>query len=266
MLLAFGLTVLASPARAEKVAIASFKMSGELADTARAALRASLAGGLAAAGYDVLTDETLAKAMKEAPGLGGCETTACLKRLASVAGADRVLRGSLEVLGSSYHFSMELLGPDGNTVARIDDDCQVCNAKEANDSLSTAAANLKPKPIIKPPPPPPPVRQKMSLFKTLGIATAVAGGAVLITGIALVAVDGNFSGPPRTKLDPSGTQTILERQRLHTLGGGISLMLVGAGLAGAAGVLFWKDSRRPKVDVSAWLDPTSAGLSAAGAF
>ena len=62
-----------APLRAEKVAVASFKMTGvELPDTARAALRASLTGGLAAAGFEVLTDDALARAIKDAPGLAGC--------------------------------------------------------------------------------------------------------------------------------------------------------------------------------------------------
>jgi hypothetical protein len=232
------LALLGAPAAAaERVVIASFKMSGEaLTDPTRTALRNSLAGGLAAAGFDVAPEDALAKVLRENPALVGCDTDACLRRVASLTSAAYAVRANLELVGgANYHYTLELVGPD--TIAhRVDDTCEVCNNKEANDSISNSAAKLHVEPAkrieITPPPPPPRPRP----LRNAGIATATIGGALILTGIGLMAADG-------TGGVTVGAGNVLMLEHRNTLTPGVVLFLIGAGCGGAAAVLFWKDHR-----------------------
>ncbi len=268
----------AAPASArERIAVATFKLLGDnLSAPARNTLRSSLVGGLAAAGFDVVPDEDMARVLKQAPGLSGCDTTTCLKRLGELLGLKRVLKAQLELLGTSnYVFNLEVIDiADGTPAAHLDDGCQVCTLQEANDALSNAAAALRTKlepatpqpppalpPVVVTPPVTPPVEHHGRPYRWGAVAALAAGAAGLATGIALLAIDGREVG---SHFD-SG---VLKIDRYDTFGGGVALTVIGIGLAATSGALFWMDTRRgeKKVTLIPSVAPGAAALFLNGRF
>ncbi len=133
------------PATAERVAVAVFTVSGQpLGEEAQTKLRASLRGGLGAAGFEVVSDAEVDKAIA-AGGLAGCDTLSCMRRIGELVLARRVLKVSVEVLGNTHVVSeLSLIDlSDGKVVASAKDNCDVCTMKEVNDGLSNAAAALR---------------------------------------------------------------------------------------------------------------------------
>ncbi|HEX8954121.1 MAG TPA: hypothetical protein VF945_19835, partial [Polyangia bacterium] len=128
----------------ERIAIAVFNVTGEpIAEEQRAKLRTSLRGGLAA-GFEVVSDAEVERAITER-GVVGCDTITCLRSIGETVMVRRVVKATIEVIGTS-HFSTTLelidLG-EGKSIATANDDCTACNMKEVNDGLSNAAAALK---------------------------------------------------------------------------------------------------------------------------
>src|SRR3954467_8527834 len=135
----------------ERIAIAVFNVTGEpIAEEQRAKLRTSLRGGLAA-GFDVVSDAEVERAIT-GRGIAGCDTITCLRNIGDAVLVRRVVKATIEVIGTS-HFATTLelvhLG-EGKSIATANDDCTACNMKEVNDGLSNAAAALKMQ--IEPPP------------------------------------------------------------------------------------------------------------------
>jgi hypothetical protein len=253
----------AAPATArERVAVVSFRFTGELGQALRAPLRASLARGLAAAGFEPLADEELQRRLAAAPELGGCVTAACLRRVGELTGAAYLIEAEVELVGSSnYVISVELLAAStARSLGRSDETCEVCNQSEAGDSLSRAAAALKlpaapaPASASAAQPAPPPARAPR-IAAAAAIATSALSLLCLAVGIPLIAVDGSEQGH---HLAADG-QT-LERDQLHTLGAGGALTAVGAALAGASIVLWVADARAQRAMTPA-LAPTPTGLA-----
>jgi hypothetical protein len=190
----------ASPASAaapgERVAIAVFSVTGQsLVDEAKDKLRNSLRGGLAAAGFDVVPQPEVDKAVSAA-GLAGCDTMSCLRRIGELVMARRVVKANVEVIGNTHFVSsLELIElSDGRTVASSKDNCDVCTMKEVNDGLSNAAAALRmqlegpaapptPPTVIATSPPPPPSKRPLWLGLT-GVAAAVVAGGAVSLGVA----------------------------------------------------------------------------------
>jgi hypothetical protein len=235
----------ASTAAAERVAVPSFHMMG-IAEPTQAMYRASLAGGLAASGFDLLPEGQLAVTYDRAPGLERCQTSTCFHTLAGLLGVRRLVRAELEMVGTSnFVIALELIdAEDGRAVARVEDRCQVCTQAEANEALSKAAAELgrRAPPLIRPHSSPSTVgatssasAPRHSVFRSLGIASAVIGAALSAGGIALLAINGRAEG---MGTDPSGRVYV---DRLDTLGAGIGVTIAGALLAGGTGLFFWRD-------------------------
>ncbi|HEX9104046.1 MAG TPA: hypothetical protein VF997_17665, partial [Polyangia bacterium] len=133
----------AQAAGRERIAIAVFNVTGEpIAEEQRAKLRTSLRGGLAA-GFEVVSDAEVERAITER-GVVGCDTITCLRSIGETVMVRRVVKATIEVIGTS-HFSTTLelidLG-EGKSIATANDDCTACNMKEVNDGLSNAAAAL----------------------------------------------------------------------------------------------------------------------------
>jgi len=127
--------------------------TGQGAADLREQFNRSLAGGLAAAGITVVSRAEIEQRLSVSPGLVGCETSPCLKRVAELLGVDRLVRAHVEVFGASYVFRVEDLGPDGAVRISLEGRCDVCTVREINEQLSQAALRLA-RTAVRPLPPP----------------------------------------------------------------------------------------------------------------
>jgi hypothetical protein len=256
VLVACAATAAAEEAR-ERIAVASFKLLGdELSDAARREqMRISLQGGLAG-GFDVVPTADVDRAIAAAPTIAGCDTTACLGRLAELLGVRRVVRAQLEVVGqSNWTLWLELVDPrTGQIVGRVEDLCDVCNVSEASEKLSNAAARLRGKcgTLIVTTTPPKPVPRT---WRYLGIAGVAVGGVALIGGIAAIALHGSRAGQ---HIAPNGDLII---DSYDTLGAGVAFTLIGAALVGGGVWAIWHDRKlHQQLALAPVVTPTRAGL------
>jgi hypothetical protein len=239
----------------ERLALASFRTLGEhMTEPARGALRLSLTGGLAAAGFEVVGDEEQTQRLRGVPGLAGCETAACLKRLGEVLGVKNALKGQIEMIGTSrYLTSLSLIETEtGREIARVDDTCEVCTLAEANDAVSNAAAALKAKlepprvpappavaAVTAPAPEPPPSKLTLAL-RWGGVALLGVGAVGLIVGFAELGIDNSRACTPPAGFTDCPT-------RVDTTNGQIfGFVTGGLGLAaGAVATYFgWRRTHR----------------------
>ena len=161
------------PVRAQeerpRVAILELEIGGTAPPELRPQLDASLAGGLYAAGYEVVKRTDVAQKLRGAPELVGCRTTTCLARVAELVGAPLFVVARVEASGAAYTFELELLDPEASsvTINRIERSCPVCTIGEANEVMSTAAAQL---------------RGEAPATVKVRIATTPPGGQVVVDG------------------------------------------------------------------------------------
>jgi len=271
--------LLAAPvARAgERLSLASFRTLGEhMTEPARGALRLSLTGGLAAAGFEVIADEEQTQKLKSAPGLAGCETTTCLKRLGELLGVKQALKAQIEMIGTSrYVTSLALIDTEsGREVARVDDTCEVCTLSEANDAISNAAAALKAKleppraPPVAPtvtvvtalPPEPPPSKLTLAL-RYGGIALLGVGVVGMVVGFAELGIDHSRACDPMSA-GPGFTNC---PTRVDTKNGQIFGFVTGgvALVAGAVATGIGWHRKQRSVTVAPSLTPRFAGAAIA---
>jgi hypothetical protein len=187
----------------ERVAIGSFRVEGnaDVQDDRRTQARASFLGGLAAAGFEVATDDEIKKVHQSAPELAHCETDACLQGLARRMEVAWVLAGQLEIIGSTYVLSTRLLSAEkGDVGIAIKEECTACSTREADNWLSAEAASLKvkadavstPKPPVLPPPPPRGLSDKgLWALRISGIVAGVLGLAGIVIGAAYASDHGD---------------------------------------------------------------------------
>ena len=233
----------------ERIAIAVFNVTGEpIADEQRTKLRLSLRGGLAA-GFDVVPDADVDKAITER-GVAGCDTITCMRSIGELVMVRRVVKATIEVIGTS-HFATTLelidLG-EGKSIATATDDCTACNMKEVNDGLSNAAAALKmqTEPPPAPPTPPPgpaPTPVETNPHRGLYIGLATASGALFIASVVTLAVSAAFHG----KTNCSSSFPSNERCPTKYNGTpGIVVGAIGAPLTGVAtAILAWRAAKSP---------------------
>lgn len=253
------------PATAERVAVAVFTVSGQpLGEEAQAKLRASLRGGLGAAGFEVVSDAEVDKAIA-AGGLAGCDTLSCLRRIGELVLVRRVLKVSIEVLGNTHVVSeLSLIDlSDGKVAASAKDNCDVCTMKEVNDGLSNAAAALRMQltPGDATPPPPAattaPAQQVVAEApnrRALWIGLAGASAGLAVASAITLGVSAGFDG----KHDCGG---LSPDEVCNLRVSGTTGIIIGAiGLpvfAVATGIFAWKAAHaRPHRSVS--LAPRSA--------
>lgn len=245
--------VAAAPAAAtaERVAVAVFTVSGQpLGEEAQQKLRASLRGGLGAAGFEVVPDAEVEKAVA-AGGLAGCDTLSCMRRIGELVLARRVLKVSVEVLGNTHVVSdLSLIDlSDGKVAASAKDNCDVCTMKEVNDGLSNAAAALRmqleptaaatPTPVATPTPAPPIVTESPR-NRALWIGLAGASAGIAVASAITLGVSAGFDGKHDCSDLPAGD--ICNRKISGTTGiilGAIGLPVFGV----AAGIFAWKAAR-----------------------
>jgi hypothetical protein len=235
----------------ERIAIAVFNVTGEpLAEEQRAKLRTSLRGGLAS-GFEVVPDAEVERAILER-GVVGCDTISCLRSIGDAVMVRRVVKATIEVIGTS-HFATTLelvdLG-EGKSIATANDDCTACNMKEVNDGLSNAAAALKmqlePPPGAPSPPGAPPAGAPVETappHRGLYIGLATASGALFLASVVTLAVSAAYHG--KTNCDssfPAGERCPTRYNGTP----GIVLGAIGTPLFGAAtAILAWRAAKKP---------------------
>jgi hypothetical protein len=277
LVITLGLVHVGAAHAAERVALASFRTLGEhMTEPARGALRLSLTGGLAAAGFDVVPDEEMTLKLKSVPGLAGCETTTCLKRLGEIVHARAALKASIEMIGTSrYLTTLQLVDTEsGRELARVDDTCEICTLSEANDAVSNAAAALKakleppraapapapqPTAVVTAPSPPPPDRSTLAM-RYAGFALLGVGAVGFIVGFAELGVDHSRACTP-----PPGFVDC--PQRVDTSVGQAFGFVTGALGVSSGAVLTYFGYRKPRtLSLAPSLGPRSAGATLHLAF
>lgn len=300
----------ASPVSAEertRVAVLDLLIEGDAPAELRQQLDRSLAGGLYAAGFEVVARADVAAKLRGAPELVGCTTTTCLEKVGTLVGARRFVRARVEASGASYTIELTLLGADveGAVVRRAERSCAVCTISEANDAMSQAAADLgarvaaptKVKVLLKSDPPGAqlevdgeavgvtpvtvelvpgehayraersdgggvvegrfaaeakpdgspvevaiglaavtpvePAPPRASRFRVWKWASAGGAAAALVTGVTLIAIDGNGVDCESGALQCPSVR--------DTMAGGVALTAVGVGLGGLAAWMFMHD-------------------------
>ncbi len=248
-------SALASPfggvvASADRVAVPMPRTSGVETAQQREGFRASLAGGLASAGHEVVTPAVMDQLVASVPALRDCDTDTCMAKLGELTSSGAVLRSAIELVGSSnYHFHVDLYDSRAHRVASsVDDTCTICTTREANEALSRTAAALgrlipsSPVPGTRPVAPmvpaPSPRQATVStprsrLFLGLGVGALVLGLGSVGGGAALVAIDGRT----RDGFDAMGQPT---RSTLSTIIPGAVLLSAGGLFLAGAGVLLWR--------------------------
>jgi hypothetical protein len=177
----------AAPAR---VAVARVTVIGsDVPAELQRSLQGSLAGGILAAGVDLVPEGELTQALTGAPGLDGCETATCSQRLAELVNAQAVAKARVEVVGSNFTFNLDLFDRRGRALAHVTDSCSVCNDQEANEALSRAGrvlgqrlSGFTPEPVPATPAPPP---KKTPLYRRWPLWVGVGLGAAAVVGIAV---------------------------------------------------------------------------------
>lgn len=233
----------------ERVAIAVFNVTGEpIAEEQRAKLRANLRGGLA--GFEVVPDDEVERAVRER-GIVGCDTITCLRSLGDAVMVRRVVKATIEVIGSSnFSTRLELIDlGEGRPVATAKDDCTTCRMQEVYDGVSNAAAQLKmqlePQPGAPPPlgAPPPPPQDTTPNHRGLYIGLAAGSGALFLASVITLAVSGAYHG--KTTCDssfPTGERCPTRYNGTP----GIVLGAIGTPLFGAATAIFaWRAAKQP---------------------
>lgn len=238
---------LAPLAHAERIALLPLRSAGEeLTPPARERLKSSLRGGLASAAAEPIDP---AATLDRTPALRGCETPACLGRLADLMDVPLVLSATVEVVGSSnFTFSLSVFSrASKKEVAKRVERCEICNAQDANESLSRAAQGVLEDAAKAPASPQAaaasptdkgasaillrPARRPLT---AAAIGLGVGGALLLGGGIALLAVDG------RTRVDRVADNMVLTQQRFEsTVPGGLLVGLGAASIVSAAVLGWW---------------------------
>ena len=177
-----------------RVAIPEFKVDGEGTPALSMQLQDGLVLGLVRAGIQVLDPVDVSRRLEATPELGGCDSSACLKNIGRLLGANYVLRVKVDVAGNSYKMVARLFSTEGSAPAALpistkSRNCDVCTVAEAREYMLKLADAVRPdlqEAVTAPLAPPrlPPVAPP-SLLPPL---VAAMGGALAVgIGIALFA-------------------------------------------------------------------------------
>jgi hypothetical protein len=125
-----------------RIAVMSVK-ADRLGGDVRDKLAAAVAGGLAAAGAEVVDSAATARRLA-ARGIEGCETSTCRVAIADATGARYLMRGNVETMGRSYTVHLEMIdGTTGAVIGVREDRCEICTENEVYETASVTASALK---------------------------------------------------------------------------------------------------------------------------
>jgi hypothetical protein len=258
--------------------------------------------GLQAAGDDVLGAAEVRLRLGSSEELLGCSAGGpCVAKVAQTLKIDHAVASEIEVNGKDYVIKLRLLDATGKELAKVDEPCDICTVKEADEAVARAAGKLAaaekalppetappavaetPPPKVETPPPPkvetpppvetpptPPVveqvttpaREKKTFpWRPVAITSLVVGVVGIVVGAPLVAIDGN---PTCNSPDPKHSCPDV----YNTLGGGATMLTLGIAGVAASAVLFYFDHRARKRATTVSFSPTPGGayLSVGGQY
>jgi hypothetical protein len=229
---------------------------------------------------------------------------ACVARIAQNLHIDRAVASEIDANGKDYVIKLRLLDAVGRELAKVDEPCDICTVKEADDAVARAATKLAaaakalpaetappatvetpPPPKVETPPPapkvetPPPVvaaptpepapvtpqREQQKMFPWR--AVAITSLVVGVVGIAIGAPLVAIDGNPTCNLPNPRTAC---SDVYNTIGGGAAMLTFGIAGVAASGVLFYFDHRARKRAAAASVAVTplvgGAQLTAGGRF
>jgi hypothetical protein len=248
---------------AERVAVLLPQIRPAAAPEVRDRFHEAASRGLAASPDEVITGAEVRMRLGASEELLNCNGQgACVARAAQTLRADRLVTVDISQIGKDYAIKTRLLDPVGRETAKVDETCDVCTVKEAEDAVARAttklAANIKPAPVEPPKPEPvapvekpapveqekPPIAAPAPVkregrgfpYRPVGITSIVVGALAIGAGIGLVVIDGQ---PTCSLPNPKVACPDL----YNTAGGGGALIGIGAGGLIAGGVLLYFDHR-----------------------
>jgi hypothetical protein len=129
-------------AKAERIAILELR-SKEMPPVLLETVQARLNEALKAEGYKIVSEEEVAKKMREINVPPGCTLGPCLSRIGRALFAERALFGGISSQGSSYDLVLTMMETGGGSVlAQVTGRCEVCNYKEVEDLVLKGAQDL----------------------------------------------------------------------------------------------------------------------------
>ena len=235
--------------------------------------------------------------------LGCTGPGACVARIAQNLRVDRLIASEIDVNGKDYVIKLRLLDAVGRELAKVDEPCDVCTLKEADEAVARASGKLAaaakslpaetpPPAVVETPPPPPKVETPPPKVETLPPVVAqptppvteptpppahekkmFPWRAVAISSL-VVGVVGIAVGAPLVAIDGNPTCSLPNPRTscpdvYNTKGGGAAMLTLGIAGVAASGVLFYLDHRaRKKAATTVSVMPLSGGayLSAGGTF
>jgi hypothetical protein len=301
-LLVFGVFVAAGGAAAatERIAALVPQTRPPAASELRDRFQEAVTRGLQTGSDEVVPAAEVRLRLGATEDLLGCSGTGpCVARSAQTLRTERVVATDIDINGKDYSIKLRLLDTTGRELTKIEEPCDICTVKEADDAIARAATKLaaatralssetpkpdlapppapKPETAVKPAPPPEPTVQsappepttatahrekKMFPWRPVAIASLAAGVVGLAVGIPLLAIDGH---PTCDK--PNPMQSCPEVY--NTVGGGATLLTLGLLGGAASGVLFYLDHRaRAKPRPTVLILPVQGGayVSTGGRF
>jgi len=215
--------------------------------------------------------------------LGCTGPGACVARIAQNLRVDRLIASEIDVNGKDYVIKLRLLDAVGRELAKVDEPCDICTVKEADDAVARAATKLAaaakalpaeatsppataetpPAPKVETPPPapkvetPPPVVAAPTPEPTPAPVAPqreqqkmFPWRAVAITSL-VVGVVGIVVGAPLVAIDGNPTCSLPNPRTAcpdvyNTVGGGAAMLTIGIAGVAASGVLFYFDHRARK--------------------
>jgi hypothetical protein len=262
--------------------------------------------GLQTGGDEVLPAAEVRLRLGVADEMLNCGGTGpCVARSAQALRIDRLVATDVEISGKDYAIKMRLLDSVGRELTKIDEPCDICTVKEADEAMVRAATKLaaaartlpaesasatqraEPTPPQKPETPAkaetPPVSKVQTPPSTASPETmpplthrekkmfpwrpvAIASIAVGVVGIVASIPLFVIDGRP-TCDKPNPTQSCPEVY--NTVGGGAALLSLGVGGGIASGILFYLDHRaRVRAHSTVLIVPSPGGayVSASGRF
>ncbi len=99
--------------------------------------------GLQAGGDDVLGAAEVRLRLGSSEELLGCTGTGpCMARVAQALQVDRGVAAEIDVNGKDYVIKLRMLDPVGRELAKVDEPCDICTLKEADEAVARAASKL----------------------------------------------------------------------------------------------------------------------------
>ena len=257
--------------------------------------------GLQAAGDEVLGAAEVRLRLGSSEELLGCAGTGpCMARVAQTLHVDRGVASEIDVNGKDYVIKLRLVDAVGRELAKVDEPCDICTLKEADEAVARAAGKLaaaeKALPVESPPPPvgettppakveptpppkvePPPPKvetpAQVEVTPPPGTETPPVQRekkmfpwrAVAITSL-VVGVVGIAIGAPLVAIDGNPTcNSANPRQTCpdvyNTLGGGATMLTLGIAGVAASAALFYFDHRARKRATTVSVSPTVGGAA-----